>query len=44
MGAFKPLLPFGNKTVIDAASTTCAKAASEEIVVVLGHRAMTSHK
>ncbi|HET8781750.1 MAG TPA: nucleotidyltransferase family protein [Pyrinomonadaceae bacterium] len=37
MGAFKPLLPFGNKTVIQSCVDYLGQ--SQEIVVVLGHRA-----
>ena len=39
MGAFKPLLPFGNKTVIDCCIDYLRDGGIEEIVVVLGHRA-----
>ena len=39
MGAFKPLLPFGNKTVIEACIDYLHDGGIEEIVVVLGHRA-----
>jgi CTP:molybdopterin cytidylyltransferase MocA len=39
MGAFKPLLPFGNKTVIECCLDYLRAAGIEEIVVVLGHRA-----
>jgi len=39
MGAFKPLLPFGDRTVIEACVTTFREAGVEEIIVVLGHRA-----
>jgi len=39
MGAFKPLLPFGNKTVIESCIDYLHAAGIEEIVVVLGHRA-----
>ena len=39
MGAFKPLLPFGNKTVIEHCVATLRTAGIESIVVVVGHRA-----
>jgi len=39
MGAFKPLLPFGDETVIEACLRTLHEAGIDEIVVVLGHRA-----
>ncbi|HEU4933233.1 MAG TPA: nucleotidyltransferase family protein [Pyrinomonadaceae bacterium] len=39
MGAFKPLLPFGNKTVIECCIDSLRDAGVETIVVVLGHRA-----
>jgi CTP:molybdopterin cytidylyltransferase MocA len=39
MGAFKPLLPFGDKTVIECCIDYLRKAGVETIVVVLGHRA-----
>ena len=39
MGAFKPLLPFGNKTVIECCIDYLHDGGVEEIVVVLGHRA-----
>src|SRR5947209_2079813 len=39
MGAFKPLLPFGDNTVIDSCINNFRAAGIEEIVVVLGHRA-----
>ena len=39
MGAFKPLLPFGNKTVIECCIDYLREGGIEEIVVVLGHRA-----
>lgn len=38
MGAFKPLLPFGKKTVIEANVDYLRKAGIERIVAVLGHR------
>ena len=38
MGAFKPLLPFGDKTVIECCIDTLREAGIETIVVVLGHR------
>ena len=39
MGAFKPLLPFGNKTVIECCIDYLRAGGVEDIVVVLGHRA-----
>ena len=39
MGAFKPLLPFGSQTVIEACINNLLAAGVTEIVVVLGHRA-----
>ena len=39
MGAFKPLLSFGNKTVIEHCIATLREAGIESIVVVVGHRA-----
>jgi len=38
MGAFKPLLPFGNKSVAEHCINNLRDAGIEEIVVVLGHR------
>ena len=39
MGAFKPLLPFGNKTVIECCIDYLRAGGVDPIVVVLGHRA-----
>lgn len=39
MGAFKPLLPFGETTVIRNCIQNLRQAGVEDIVVVLGHRA-----
>jgi CTP:molybdopterin cytidylyltransferase MocA len=39
MGAFKPLLPFGNQTVIEACVNHLLDAGVETLVVVAGHRA-----
>ena len=39
MGAFKPLLPFGNKTVVECCIESLRDGGVETIVVVLGHRA-----
>jgi molybdenum cofactor cytidylyltransferase len=39
MGAFKPLLPFGERTVIEACVRNLLEGGVEEVVVVLGHRA-----
>jgi len=38
MGAFKPLLPFGNKTVIECCIDYLRAGGVDEIVVVVGHR------
>ena len=38
MGAFKPLLPFGDSTVINSCVSYLRRAGIESIVVVLGHR------
>jgi len=39
MGAFKPLLPFGNTTVVQSCINYLRAAGVEDIVVVAGHRA-----
>jgi CTP:molybdopterin cytidylyltransferase MocA len=39
MGAFKPLLPFGDSTVVECCVRNLCAAGVEEIVVVVGHRA-----
>lgn len=39
MGKFKPLLPFGDKTVIEACVSNLGTAGVAEIVLVLGHNA-----
>ena len=39
MGAFKPLLPFGNTTVIECCLDYLQQGGVQTIVVVLGHRA-----
>jgi molybdenum cofactor cytidylyltransferase len=39
MGAFKPLLPFGDTTVIESCINNLRSAGIENIVVVVGHRA-----
>ena len=39
MGAFKPLLPFGDRTVIQRCVANLRAAGVEEVIVVLGHRA-----
>ena len=39
MGAFKPLLPFGDKTVIECCLDNLQQGGIETIVVVVGHRA-----
>jgi molybdenum cofactor cytidylyltransferase len=38
MGAFKPLLPFGNKSVIQSCIDYLSSGGIEEIIVVVGHR------
>jgi len=39
MGKFKPLLPLGNKTVIEQVVATCLRAGVRDIRVVVGYRA-----
>ncbi len=39
MGAFKPLLPFGDTTVIESCLNNLHRAGIENIVVAVGHRA-----
>jgi molybdenum cofactor cytidylyltransferase len=39
MGAFKPLLPFGPKTVIETCIDYLRSSGLETVIVVLGHRA-----
>jgi len=39
MGAFKPLLPFGEGTVIESCLDSLRSAGIEDIIVVVGHRA-----
>ena len=39
MGEFKPLLPFGDQTVIESSIKNLGAAGINEITVVLGHRA-----
>lgn len=39
MGAFKPLLPFGNSTVIQSCLNNLRAGGVEDIIVVTGHRA-----
>jgi molybdenum cofactor cytidylyltransferase len=39
MGAFKPMLPFGDRTVIECCLRNLRAAGVEDIVVVVGHRA-----
>jgi molybdenum cofactor cytidylyltransferase len=39
MGKFKPLLPFGDRTVIESCLNNLRAGGIEEIVVVIGHRA-----
>jgi len=39
IGAFKPLLPFGEISVVETCVQTLSNAGVDEIVVVIGHRA-----
>lgn len=39
MGVFKPLLPFGDRTVIECCISNLQAAGVEDIIVVAGHRA-----
>jgi molybdenum cofactor cytidylyltransferase len=39
MGAFKPLLPFGDRTVIESCLSNLRAADVQDIIVVVGHRA-----
>jgi molybdenum cofactor cytidylyltransferase len=39
MGAFKPLLPFGDRTVIECCIDNLGAAGIKDIIVVAGHRA-----
>lgn len=39
MGAFKPLLPFGETTIIKACLNYLTEGGADSVVVVLGHRA-----
>ena len=39
MGAFKPLLPFGEQTVIESCINYLVEGGVETVVIVLGHRA-----
>ena len=39
MGAFKPLLPFGDKSVVEHCVINLRNAGLERIIVVVGHRA-----
>ena len=39
MGAFKPLLPFGGRSVVEACVANLREAGVREVVVVVGHRA-----
>lgn len=39
MGAFKPLLPFGDRTVIESCISNLRMADIENIIIVVGHRA-----
>jgi molybdenum cofactor cytidylyltransferase len=38
MGAFKPLLPFGRRSVVEACVANLSEAGAGEVVVVVGHR------
>ncbi len=44
MGAFKPLLPFGDRTVIECCIDHLRRAEIDDIVVVVGHRAEDVHE
>ena len=44
MGQFKPLLPFGDRTVIDHCINNLRRGGVENIVVVVGHRAADLQK
>ena len=39
MGAFKPLLPFGEVTVVERCVSVLREGGADEVVVVVGHRA-----
>ena len=39
MGRFKPLLPFGESTVVDSCIANLRSASVDQVVVVIGHRA-----
>ncbi|HVF56931.1 MAG TPA: nucleotidyltransferase family protein [Pyrinomonadaceae bacterium] len=39
MGAFKPLLPFGDTTIVEACIDNLRAGGVEELIVVVGHRA-----
>src|SRR5882724_4950391 len=39
MGAFKPLLPFGDSTVIESCIANLRSAGIDTVIVVAGHRA-----
>ncbi|MGA9995930.1 MAG: nucleotidyltransferase family protein [Pyrinomonadaceae bacterium] len=39
MGAFKPLLPFGERTVVESCISNLVRGGIKKIVVVIGHRA-----
>ena len=38
MGEFKPLLPFGGRSVVEACVESLCDAGVEEVLIVLGHR------
>src|SRR4051812_16839476 len=38
MGAFKPLLPFGGRSVVETCVANLREAGASEVVLVLGHR------
>lgn len=44
MGAFKPLLPFGRQTVVEACVDNLLKAGVDVVVTVTGHRAGEMHQ
>src|ERR1051325_5866744 len=40
MGAFKPLLPFGRRSVVETCVANLLEAGAREVVVVVGHRGL----
>lgn len=39
MGAFKPLLPFGGRSVIETCAVNLREGGADEVIIVVGHRA-----